>query len=74
VSLTNSVTEVVAGTGATLEHDKLQLEGARAFHVGTSMVQLGARAVFASNAIHLGGALVRNTVGAVMGGEGSDCT
>jgi Fe-S cluster assembly protein SufD len=74
VYFTNAVTELLAGEGATVEHDKLQLEGASSFHIGTSAIHLGRSAVVTSNTINLGGRLVRNTVTATLAGEGGECT
>ena len=74
VYLTNAVTEIFVGEGAAVEHDKLQMENLNSYHVGTTLVSLGGGASFTSNAINLGGALVRNNVNAVFGGERAECT
>ena len=71
--LTNSVTEIVAGDHAVIDHYKLQTESARAFHVATLQVQLGRDTNFRSHSLSFGGALVRNDVNAVLS-EGSECT
>jgi Fe-S cluster assembly protein SufD len=72
--LTNVVSELVVGENATVEHDRLQMEDAQAYHVGTiSMYQLGNSTV-TSNSISLGGAIVRNTVTALLDAPGSTCT
>jgi Fe-S cluster assembly protein SufD len=60
--LTNAVTEVVAGEESVLEHDKLQNESLRAFHVAMIQARLGERAKFTSNSIAAGGSIVRNNV------------
>jgi Fe-S cluster assembly protein SufD len=74
VSLTNVVSELVVGENATVEHDRLQMEDVKAYHVGTTtMYQLGNSTV-TSNSISLGGAIVRNTVTAVLDAPGSTCT
>jgi Fe-S cluster assembly protein SufD len=72
--LTNAVTEVVVGPGAIVEHDKVQHESMNAYHIGSSHVSLGASSVYTSNAFALGGSIVRNTITAVMEGEGIECT
>ena len=74
VFLTNAVTEIRLGAGAVVEHDTLQAEGPAAYHVGTTLVTLGARSAFTSNAITLGGALARNNVSALFAGEDAECT
>ena len=72
--LTDAVTDIRVGPGAVVEHDTLQMEGRSSYHVGTTHVTLGAGAAFTSNAITLGGALVRNNVSAVFAGEDAECT
>jgi Fe-S cluster assembly protein SufD len=72
--LTNSVTEIVLGAHAVLEHDRLQIEYDGAFHVGTMAVRQGEGSEFTSNAVHLGGSIVRNAVGAVFNGPHATCT
>ncbi len=70
---TNAVTEIVAGEGAVVDHYKVQLEDLRAYHIASMQVQLGRSANFSSHSISLGGALVRNDVGAVLS-EGTEAT
>ncbi len=72
--LTTAVSEVVVGEESVLEHDKLQVEGARAFHVGLTAIHQGGRSTVTSNSISLGGQLVRNEVTVVFGAEGGECT
>jgi len=74
VYFTNSVTEVVAGDGASIDHYKVQMESEQAFHVGTMQVQTGRDCNFASHSIALGGKMVRNNANAVLGAEGTTCT
>jgi Fe-S cluster assembly protein SufD len=71
---TNAVTEVVVGEGAIVEHDKVQHESMSAYHVAATHVTLGGSSVYTSNAFSFGGAIVRNTITAVMHGEGIECT
>ncbi len=71
---TNAVTEVVTGAGAVVDHYKVQRESAAAYHIGSMYVQATRDSAFSSHSISLGGALVRNDVTAVLGGEGGDCT
>ena len=74
VYLTNAVTEIFVGEGAAVEHDKLQMENLNSYHVGTTLVSLRDEGSFTSNAINLGGALVRNNVSALFEGEHAECT
>jgi Fe-S cluster assembly protein SufD len=71
---TNAVTEVYVGEGAVVDHIKVQEEGDQAFHVSTTQVYLERGATFTSQAIQLGGALVRNDVNAIFGGERAEAT
>jgi len=70
---TNAVTEIVAGDGAVVDHYKVQLEDEAAFHVAAMQVSLGRSANFATHNISLGGALVRNDIGATLS-EGTEAT
>jgi len=70
---TNAVTEIVAGDGAVIDHYKVQRESLEAFHVATMQVSLGRSANFTTHNISLGGALVRNDIGATLS-EGAEAT
>jgi Fe-S cluster assembly protein SufD len=72
--LTNVVSELVVGENATVEHDRLQLEDVRAYHVGTIDMYQQGNSTVTSNSISLGGSIVRNTVTAVLDAPGSTCT
>lgn len=74
VYFTNTVTEVVAGKNANVDHVKLQLESTEAFHISTLQVMQERDCRFASHNIDMGGRLVRNNGQAVMGGSGIECT
>jgi Fe-S cluster assembly protein SufD len=71
---TNSVTEIVVGKNARVEHTKLQMESPLAFHVASTQVQQERDVVFSSHNFDFGGRIVRNTSSAVMGGENIECT
>ena len=71
--LTNTVTEIVAGDNAVIDHYKIQREDLEAFHVATMHVEVGRGANFSTHSISFGGALVRNDVNAVLS-EGSEAT
>ncbi|HTK83265.1 MAG TPA: Fe-S cluster assembly protein SufD [Bacteroidota bacterium] len=74
VYFTNAIAEVVLGSNAIVEYDKLQLESERAFHISNLSVSQDRSSSFTSNAISLGGSLVRNNVLVVLGGEGAEAT
>jgi Fe-S cluster assembly protein SufD len=71
---TNSVTEITLGENAVLDHYRVQREGRAAFHIATQQLYQSRSSTFTSHAIQLGGDLVRNDVGAVLAGEGIECT
>jgi Fe-S cluster assembly protein SufD len=71
---TNSVTEVYAGSGAVVDHYKLQRESPRACHIGSMFIQSTRDSAVSSHSLAFGGVLVRNDVVAVLDGEGGDCT
>ena len=72
--LTNAVTEVIAGPNAVIDHYKLVRESAAAYHIASMHVRLARAANFSSQAVTLGGAIVRNEVQALLDGEGVECT
>jgi Fe-S cluster assembly protein SufD len=63
---TNSVTEIVVGENAVVEHIKLEEESPESFHVATIQVYQARNSNFKSHNISLGGLLVRNDVNAVL--------
>ena len=72
--LTNAVTECVLGEAAFVDHYKVQRESQQAYHVGSLHVHLARASNFSSNAITLGGAIVRNDANSTFNGEGAECT
>ena len=69
--LTNGVTEIVAASGAVLDHYKAQQESAEAFHIASLFADLGRSANFSSTSISFGGSLVRNDVNVTLS-EGAE--
>jgi Fe-S cluster assembly protein SufD len=70
---TSAVTEVSVGENASLELVVLQRESEGSRHVGNVQARLGRDARFASRTLSLGGAYVRNDLGALLAGPGSEC-
>lgn len=66
---TNSVTEVVLGENAILEHDKCQEESADAVHIATIAVRQMGGSTYTSTIANLGGSIVRNDVNVFLDGE-----
>jgi Fe-S cluster assembly protein SufD len=69
---TNAVTELVLGDGAQAEYYRVQREGRRAYHVGTTHAHQGRDSVLRLHAVALGGALARHDVTAVLDGPGAE--
>ena len=72
--LTNAVTEVAVGEGASVEHYRLLTEGMDAYHVGVSRVLQQKDSAFSSVSIAKGAALGRNDFGVKLAGTGAECT
>lgn len=71
--LTAAVTEVAVAENAALELVVLQRESDASWHFGNVQARLARDARFASRTLTLGGALVRNDLGAVIDGVGAEC-
>jgi Fe-S cluster assembly protein SufD len=71
--LTNSVTEVVVGDGASVQLYRVQRESIDAFHVHTTEVEMGRDSSFSSVGLDLGGAIVRNNLNVQLSGLGASC-
>ncbi len=74
VYFTNAVTEVIAGEGAVIDYCKVQQESEPAFHVAALQFQQERSSTVNTYSIALGGALVREEIRTVLGGEGAECT
>ena len=74
VYLTNAVTEIVVGRGATLDHCKIQQGGAGSFHVASMHAVGGCGSTLTSHNITVGGGLTRNDITAVLDGENARST
>jgi len=72
-SLCNTVTELVAGDRSVISHYMIEREHAKSFNVSTLRIQQGRASDVATHSVLLGGALVRNNVHPVLGGEGGEC-
>lgn len=72
--LNNVVTEIIVGDDSLVEHDKLQVEGTKAYHIGSIYVQQSARSNYVNNVISLGGQIARNNITAVLAAQGAEAT
>ena len=70
---TNTVTEIVAGENAALEHVKFQDEAAAAFHLSTIAAQLGRASNVSVHSFALGAKLSRTNIRTKLDGEGLEC-
>lgn len=68
-NFTASVTEVVVGNGANVEHTRIEREGMDACAVSALHIEQGRHSNFASHSALLGGGIVRNGVYPVLRGE-----
>jgi Fe-S cluster assembly protein SufD len=72
--LTNGVTEIVLAKRARIDHNKLQQEGAGAYHIAMQQVVLETEAQFVSHSTSLGSKLTRNDLEVFLGGERAEAT
>ncbi len=71
---TNTVTELVAGDGAVVDHTKIECESLNAIHIGTLQIHQERASSVVSRCIAMGGALVRNEINVALAGEGAGIT
>ena len=70
--LVNAVAEVSVGTGARVDHYKIQRESIDAFHVGTVQVTQGRDSIYHSFSFAAGAALSRTNVYTKLAGTGGE--
>jgi Fe-S cluster assembly protein SufD len=70
---TNSVTEMMVGENAVLEHCKLQDESLSAFHIAAINAHLGRNSNLVSHSFATGARLSRNNIRSSLAGEGVEC-
>ena len=73
-SVTNAVTEVRVGANASVDLVLLQREGNESQLFTSTQVRQERGSRFASHALTIGGALVRNDLAATLEGEGAECS
>ena len=71
---TNAVTEIVLEDGAQVEHYRLLLESADAFHVGTSRVHQSKDSTISSASFAKGAAMARQDVQIILDAPGASCS
>ena len=73
VYFTNSVTEIVAGENANVDHIKLQEESKKAFHIARMEVDQERSSNFSSHLISVGAEISRNDFNARFNDDGGEC-
>lgn len=71
---TNSVSEVILGPGARMEHYRLMMDSPNAYHIGSTPVRLGDDSSFTSLSFARGGRIARNGLRVMLDAPGSSCT
>ncbi|HLB01139.1 MAG TPA: Fe-S cluster assembly protein SufD, partial [Bacteroidota bacterium] len=71
---TNSVTEVFAARGASVDIDRFQHEGENAFHVSSLFVRQESESTVTVNSVSYGSAMARHNIVSVFEGERAECT
>jgi Fe-S cluster assembly protein SufD len=74
VYFTNTASEIVAASGASVDSYKLQRESTEAFHVGSHRFLQSRGAALRSHSLSLGGRLARHDLHSLLDGEGADLT
>jgi Fe-S cluster assembly protein SufD len=72
--MTNAVTEISVGRGATVSHYRLQSEGLKAFHVGTVQAVQARDSQYQSFSFAVGARLSRANIYTALDGEGCGAT
>ena len=73
IYFTNTVTEIVVGENAIVDHIKLQEESKEAFHIGRMEVDQERSSNFASHFVSLGSSITRNEFNSKFNDEGGEC-
>ncbi len=73
VYFTNAVVELALKDNARVQHYKVQREGRKAFHVATTVADLGRDSNYDATTITLGAQLSRHDIAAIMDNEGAEC-
>jgi Fe-S cluster assembly protein SufD len=74
VYFNNSITEIVAGESAVIEHVKIQDEALDSFHISNTQIVQERNSNVSSYNVNFGGKLVRNNINSRFNGTGGECT
>jgi Fe-S cluster assembly protein SufD len=73
IYFTNTVTEIVVGENAVVDHLRIQEESKSAFHIGRMDIDQERSSNFSSHFISLGASLTRNDFNSKFNEEGGEC-
>jgi len=71
---TNAAAEIVAGSGAKVDHYRIQREGESTFHIGSQRLLQAEGAALQNYSLSLGARLSRIDIHSLLDGEGADLT
>ena len=71
---TNAAAEIVAASGANVDHYRIQREGESTFHIGSQRLLQAAGAVLQNHSLSLGARIARVDIHSLLDGEGADLT
>jgi Fe-S cluster assembly protein SufD len=71
---TNAAAEIVAASGANVDHYRIQREGESTFHIGSQRLLQAAGAVLQNHSLSLGARIARVDIHCLLDGEGADLT
>jgi Fe-S cluster assembly protein SufD len=71
---TNAAAEIIAASGTTVDHYRIQREGESTFHIGSQRLLQAAGAALQNHSLSLGARLSRIDIASLLDGEGADLT
>ncbi len=71
---TNAAAEIVAASGANVDHYRIQREGESTFHIGSQRLLQAAGSVLQDHSLSLGARIARVDIHSLLDGEGADLT
>ena len=72
-SFSNAVTEIIAGNNSEINYYKIQNDGEKKYHVGTTQISQERNSSVKSFTLTWGGSIIRNNLNTRFNGEGGEC-
>jgi Fe-S cluster assembly protein SufD len=72
-SFSNAVTEIIAGNNSEINYYKIQNDGEKKYHVGTTQISQEHNSSIKSFTLTWGGSIIRNNLNTLFKGEGGEC-